>query len=113
MNIKDYIKNHKHINYCEAIIDIAGNIEDARPSHIEHLIRQTGLSREKIHELMPLTATPISWLVEYTQSIAIWYDYVCIPKEVSKEQLESLNLLINSKIVNKDNYLEFLKYRNI
>ena len=58
---KEFIENYHHINYCEVIIHPDGTIEEARPSHLESLIRYMNLPREVIYELMPISDSPISW----------------------------------------------------
>ncbi len=99
MDIDDFIENHTHINYCEAIIHPDGSIEYARPSHVETLIRITGEDREVIYKKMPITASPIFWLIDYTRYISVWYDGYVKPDTCTKEQEESIKKLIDNNII--------------
>lgn len=98
-DIKTFIENHHHINYCEAIIYKDGEIDYARPSHIENLLRITGEDREVIYEKMPMTASPIRWLVDYTKCLSVWTQGYARPKEITKEQERTLNELIENNLV--------------
>ena len=101
VDIVSFIKNHKHICYCEAIIDKDGKIAYVRPSHVETLIRETGKSRDEINNLMPLDAAPIKWLIDYTGCVSVWYDYFIIPTQgLTKEQEIALKQLSATDVVN-------------
>ena len=94
---KEFIANYHHINYCEIIIHPDGTIEEARPSHIESLIRYIGLPREVIYELMPISDSPISWLVRKTECVAVWYEHQLLPfEEITKAQQYVLKELSNA-----------------
>lgn len=100
MSVHEYIKQHKHINYCEAIIDKDGLIIDVKPNHIQTLIRETGLSQDEINTMMPTSCSPIDWLVDYTGCIAVWYEGVIIPTTgFTKKQKESALLLVENNII--------------
>lgn len=99
INVYDYIKQHNHIHYCEAIIYPDGRIADVKPSHIYTLIRETGISYNDIYKKIPVISSPIDWLIEYTGCICVWYEYCVTPKSLTKEQLESLKALIENKII--------------
>lgn len=87
---------HKASEYrydTEVVILPNGKIEYAMPSHTEKLISLTGLHRDVIYDLMPVTASPIHWLVDFTGCISVWnHGHLGMPK--SKEQQTSLKLLI-------------------
>lgn len=84
---KEFIENYHHINYCEVIIHPDGTIEEARPSHTESLMRYMALPREVIYELMPISDSPISWLVRKTECVAVWYEHQLLPfEEITKAQ---------------------------
>ena len=94
---KEFIENYHHINYCEIIIHPDGTIEEARPSHIESLIRYIGLPREVINEMMPISDSPISWLVRKTECVAVWYEHQLLPfKGITKSQGYVLKELASS-----------------
>ena len=95
-DIDRFITEHTRINYCEAIIHKDGMIEYAMPSHVECLLRITGEDRDVINKKMPLSASPIIWLTEYTGCIAIWVDGFIWPKEVADVQLVSLRKLFKA-----------------
>lgn len=97
-DIDTFIKEHHHINYCECIIHKDGLIEYAVPSHVEMLIKITGEDRDVIYYKMPIDASPIIWLIEYTGCIAIYTNAYLKPKISTKEQEFTLQKLINSKL---------------
>ena len=100
---KEFIENYHHINYCEVIIHPDGTIEEARPSHIESLIRYIGLPREVIEEMMSISDSPISWLVRKTECVAVWYEHQLLPfKEITKAQRYVLKELANANKIKLD-----------
>lgn len=95
----DFIKNHHHINYCEAIIHRNGEIEYAVPSHLEKLIKITGEDRETLYNKIPIIDSPLLWLIEYTGCIAVYTDFYYKPIKSTLRQRLSLIKLINSGLV--------------
>ena len=87
-----FIKQHNHINYCEAIILKNGNIVYATPSHIECMIALTGFSREYLRVTIPSDASPIEWLVSEFDFVPVWYNYFKY-HSLTKYQKRSLVLL--------------------
>lgn len=101
LNIKDYIEYHnkmEYFNYCEAVIHPNGDIEDADYGHINTLKRISNLPDKIINVIMPNNAAPLLWLSGLTKCIPIWYDYF-IYDSISKEQLDSLQELVNNNIL--------------
>lgn len=94
----EFIKNHNHINYCEAIIYVDGDITWAVPSHVNALSKIIGLSQEELNSKIPITESPIHWLIEKTGCISIWYDS-WIYYEINEAQRHTLKKLYNSKII--------------
>lgn len=94
-----FIEEHTYINYCEAIIYPDGTIEYASPSHIEALIRETKESMENIYNKMPIQASPIEWLSEYTKCIPVWTQGYILPQRISIPQKIALNKLIKVCLV--------------
>lgn len=134
INIEDFIKEHKHICYCEALIYPDGDITYAVPSHQQALMRIIGKNIEELWDIIPHTASPYEWLIDYTKCIAIWYDGFKAPDgselyyreeelagifltreekrnrynyKISKEQLHSLNRLVEEKIILGNNLRQF------
>lgn len=89
------IEMHKKtfVNYLEAIILPSGEVQYAVPSHVEKLILLTGEKREDFFEKMPISASPIDWLLDYTGCISLWSDFHK-GNPTTKEQKETLKLLI-------------------
>ena len=108
MTVKEYIKQHNHINYCEAIIYPDGTIEDAIPSHTEKLFRIINISKQKILDIMPEDASPLAWLVDYTNCVSIWFDNGFIPENITKAQINSINELLKHNIIKKP-YVAYMK----
>lgn len=131
VSIEEFIANHKHINYCEAIIYPDGLITYAVPSHQESLIKISNLSREELLDLMPNTAGCVEWLLDYTNCISVWYEGYMLPTgselyyreeelncvymtqkekrarynyKPSEEQMNSLQLLIENKIIKENSF---------
>ena len=95
MNVKDYIeKYHDDICYCEAIIYPNGDIEEANPGHTYKLMSVTDKSREELDKIIPNNASPLEWLLGYTNCVAIWYDFFKYGS-ITKEQLDTIQELVN------------------
>lgn len=99
MPVSKFIKNHNHINYCEAIINREGLIGYVKPSHIYSLIAETGMTDDEVYDLMPASAIPINWLVEYTGCCSVWYEGVICPSTITSAQKNTLKLLRENKII--------------
>lgn len=99
MNVKNYIKQHNHYGYCEAIIYPNGDIEDAIPSHTYKLMAITHKSRKELNELIPDRASPLDWLLGYTGCIAIWYNFFRYDGFVNDKQYNTIQELVNHDIV--------------
>ena len=111
LEVEDFIKQHNHIQYCEAILYPDGTISYVKPSHTETLIRATGMTHKEVYEEMPVTANVMSWLLDKTRCIAIYYDgYIEPPnKKITLAQKIALKKLIESDIVSFK-YLNDKKY---
>ena len=92
----DFIRDHWHINYCEVIIYPDGDLEYAVPSHVEALVRIAGESRDSIDNKMPITSSPIKWLVSYTGCVAVWFNFYIVPEEYTEKQKTTIRKLIDS-----------------
>lgn len=111
LEVEDFIKQHNHIQYCEAILYPDGTISYVKPSHTETLIRATGMTHKEVYEEMPITANVMSWLLDKTRCVAIYYDgYVEPPnKKITLAQKIALKKLTESDIVSFK-YLHDKKY---
>lgn len=126
INIEEFIKNHKKINYCEAILYSDGTIEYANPSHTYKLcnIYDDTKSIKEIEYSIPLNQSPLTWLLCKCNCIGIWYNFFKLDtryKKITEKQKESLRLLNEKGITNIENleklfeecekdYLDFNKY---
>lgn len=85
----------------EAIMLPNGKIIEARPSHLNCLISLSGKTPEVIYDEMPITSSPIHWMVEYVNCIAIWEDFVLAPSNMTKDQEKSLKIMIENNLIQK------------
>ena len=99
--VDDFIKNHNHINYCEAIIYRDGRIAYVKPSHVETLIRATGLTHSQIYNEIPIFENVLHWLLDKTGCICVWYGGYVAPRnrKLTLAQHISLEKLSKSNIV--------------
>lgn len=91
------IEKHKQtfINYLEVVILSNGEIQYAVPSHMEKMIVIIGEPREKLIEKMPITASPLEWLIEKSNCISVWSGfYKGNPK--TEQQKTTLKQLIDN-----------------
>lgn len=95
MHVEDFIEQHIHINYCEAIIYPDGDIEYAFPSHINKLADISGKTLVELEKIIPLTAEPLSWLLGYTKCVSLWYDSFQFDS-INDAQLKTISLLVKN-----------------
>lgn len=101
-NVDDVIKEHDHIRYFKAVIDPKGMVLNIIPDYLNTLISLTGFIPSEIYKIMPMDASPLRWLVEYTNSIVCNYDDYMLPTEITLDQKKSLNKLITSGVMSKE-----------
>ena len=101
LEVEDFIKQHNHVQYCEAILYPDGTISYVKPSHTETLIRATGMTHKEVYEEMPITANIMSWLLDKTRCVSIYYDGYIVPpnKKITLAQKIALKKLTESDIV--------------
>lgn len=101
LDVDTFIKEHKHVYYCEAIIYRDGSIAYVRPSHIETLIRETGLTHKQVYDEMPTCEHSLYWLLDKTGCVAVWYDTYATPrnKKLTLAQRITLKKLSDADIV--------------
>lgn len=103
----DFFKHYDHIYYCEIIVLPDGTIKQASPSHQEALIKimenKIGVSRNDVLNLFTKTHNVYDdftqWLMDNTGCILVWYSQLLFPRIITKEQINTIGLLIkNQKI---------------
>lgn len=94
LDIKTFLAKHTYINYCEAIVNKEGKVSYARPSHTMALEYLTKKSRNELDRMIPIYSSPLHWLIEFTGCAAIWNDFSLMPSNPTKEQLDTINILI-------------------
>ena len=99
MKCQDFIKQHKHKQYCEIVISPTGDIEYAIPSHLYKMMSITKKSREELKQIMPLRAAPLEWLLEYTGYCSCWYSSCILPIGYSKRQIAVIRRLMRNNIM--------------
>lgn len=126
MNVNQFIKytkDHpeKFIDYCEIIITRGGLIFFANPSHIEAMVsyicNKIHTSREKFIKSIPLLCSPMEWIIDKYELIAVWhFGYMYSSKGLSSRQKFTIRLLEENNLINKkedqNNYesCEYKKY---
>lgn len=98
MNVQEYIKQHKHKNYCECIIYPNGDLEDAKYGHQNKIMEASGKSKEELNKMIPRIAAPSLYLVGYTKCILVSYDFF-IFDSITEEQRNSIQELVNHGIL--------------
>lgn len=99
IDIDTFIINHKERNWCEAIIFPNGYIAYAKPSHVETLLREameeSNMNVNEIYDIMPIYASPLNWLIDFTKCICIYYEGYLLPinSDINVEQQVSLRKL--------------------
>lgn len=106
-DVFNFIKDHNYIQYCECIIYKDGMIEYACPSHLEVLIRHTGETKEQIYGKMNILDSPIDWLVQYTNCIAVYTNGYLKPDITTLKQQKALDSLIKNDLVSDCNFREY------
>lgn len=101
------IMSKEYWRYCDAIITPSGDYYLAIYGHVNTMIELTGLDSDFIYNLMPISAAPLFWLVQYTNSLVVNFDRSIASPDITKEQKLVYNKLVKNKII-KDN-LSILK----
>ena len=99
---EDFIANHNEICYCEAIINPEGLIGNIWISHTKSLIGEMGLTEDEVYEAMPISESPIHWLIRKTGCVAVWYNFALVPSTLTKKQIATIKKLKNSEVVSKE-----------
>ena len=102
--IDEFIIEHSHVEYCEAIIHKNGLIEYAIPNHVESMLRITNKDKFEIYNMMNILDSPLLWLINYTNTVCVWYKGYILPSKITKEQKKSLDLLIKHNLIKSNNF---------
>lgn len=98
-NLFEFIRDHDYVNYCEALIFRDGTIEYAKWGHVNEMVNNSGFTSDQIYKMMPVTASPIHWLPEFTGIVPIWYDMLIVPSSITEAQRNTINELKRHKII--------------
>lgn len=117
----DYETHKKNfINYLEAVILKDGKIEYAVPSHAQRLeviyCKAHNISMNELYNIIPITDSPVTWIIYKEGIIAVWYDFIMRPEVITKEQQDALDKLRDTGCINKDYESKVVfknKYNNI
>ena len=95
---EEFIKQHTYINYCEVLIFPNGKIVYAEPSHVKALIKYVGKTEEEIYSEMPIDASPLYWLINYTKCVVVYTNGYIRPKKCTVAALSTLKTLIHENL---------------
>ena len=109
IDIEKFLAEHKtkhpYGNYCEAIINKDGLISYVKPSHTYTLERLSGIDRNVLYkEKIPVSDSPIQWLIEHTKAIAVWSNGFRISKNPTPKSIETLKRLFEAGIVKQTEF---------
>lgn len=104
IDFKEFLKTYKHIRYFECIMYPDGTLEEARPSHTYKLceIYDNTKTLQEIEELIPLSISPIEWLLNKTGCIALWYQSIMIDErnqQLTDIQKKNIEILMERNII--------------
>lgn len=109
-SVVKYIEEHKDdYDYTEAIIAPNGQIQYAKIGHANELGMQSNIPFDVLYHILPMDASPASWLVDYTGCISVWPDFAYLPPVYTKEQIQTLSVLQRSKLIKKK-YTLYINY---
>lgn len=109
MSPVEFALNHKHVNYCEALIDEKGRIAYAIPSH--NLAVFGNATTKVLYELKtPVVDYSIEGIASDFKKVLIWYDYAIIGFRLpTPQQVMSLYMLYTSGCVSEECWNVFNK----
>ena len=100
LSVDEYLSVHTEICYCESLIFPDGTICDCIPSHEIALARASCFTFDELRELIPMSASPVEWLVECTGCVAVWYDYCIASLSLTDAQLDTVRRLNSCDVTN-------------
>lgn len=101
MTVDDYIEQHTHHYYCEAIINREGLITDVSPNHTGTIGAMLGYSYNELQDVIPIYDEPIDWLLTKSGYVAVWYEMIMYNNDLTKKQEETIYKLIDAGIISK------------
>lgn len=110
MTKEEFVLKHGHFGYTEIIILKNGEIEYSIPSHINKLIELSGKTKDELNKLMPILADQISWLCDYTNCVAVWYNCAKLPHNFTNEQKETIEYLSIHNLISGDGFSMIRNY---
>lgn len=113
MGIDEFVAQHNHVNYCEAIISPTGMIAYAEPSHCRALAATMGhMTEDEMYINMPDDVSPIDYLVNKTKYVSVWYSMAIYPEEgFNRVQSVVLDKLYDNGIISYNS--DLLRMSNI
>ena len=99
MKCQEFINQHNDKHYCEIVISPTGDIEYAMPSHLYKLMEITNKTDIELKHMIPMRASPLEWLVEYTGYCVCWYSSCILPIGYSKRQIAVIRRLMRNNIM--------------
>lgn len=96
MTFDEFMAHDRNKNYCEIVIGPDGSIHYASPAHIYKLIALSGYTQEELQKIMPMSASPIHWLCEFTGYGSVWFEHFIMPIGITAEQVNVLEKLASA-----------------
>lgn len=105
VRVEDFIKNHKHVYYCEAIIFSDGTVAEVRPSHQLTVLREIDPDTDNLFKKIPFREDPLDWGLNEIGAIAVWYEGYILPTKTmpSDAAFNSLYKLVENKLIQNRN----------
>lgn len=117
MNINEFLdyvnkNSDKFINYCEIVIERDGNINLARPSHQQTLIRlgakANNISREEYINSIDPQYRFNEFIISKENMISVWYNYIKQPNTINDIQKDIIDTLKKRGLVNTNAIIEIV-----
>ena len=92
-----FIDAHKKKDpyWFEGIVTPSGTVEVSFQSHLKSLVKHYGKSEQEVYKEMPVTASPLLWLMERTGCVPVYEQgYMLLPEmELTEEQRLVITIL--------------------
>lgn len=102
IDFETFLSSYNYIAYFECIMYPDGTLEEANPSHTYKLCRIYDESKniQQIEKEIPLSESPILWLLNKTGCVALWYNNILIDydnQQFTESQKRNIKELIKRK----------------